>query len=304
MVFIFLFFGVSSDLSAEPTEMNAEALYKQALKYDIATSISKEDAKQAVYWYEKAAEQGSVEAMHNLGVLYKQGKGGLGDKEKAIYWYKQAAEHGDLESYMWAGQIYLYDKKPEKAIELYEKGARLGSSGVQTDLAFLYHNGEKGIEKDYQKSVYWSKKVAEQNCVDSRRRDCASSMERLGDIYVEGGYGVEQDYQKAIYWYEKGAGLGNDWAIKSLGEIYEQGWNGVEPDYQKAILAYEKGVPIKDEHSIIRLGQIYEKGEGGIVPDLLKAKRYYRLLCVKGSNPYRTPCESYRRVNEQLNELQ
>jgi TPR repeat protein len=43
------------------------------------------DAKQAVYWYKKAAEQGYAGAQYNLGFMYVNGKGVLKDDKQAVY---------------------------------------------------------------------------------------------------------------------------------------------------------------------------------------------------------------------------
>jgi TPR repeat protein len=50
------------------------------------------DYKQAVYWYQKAADQGYAEAQSILGVMYANGKGVLKDLSKAKYWIKKAYE--------------------------------------------------------------------------------------------------------------------------------------------------------------------------------------------------------------------
>jgi TPR repeat protein len=43
------------------------------------------DYKQAVYWYQKAADQGYAKAQSNLGIAYAFGKGVLKDDKKAVY---------------------------------------------------------------------------------------------------------------------------------------------------------------------------------------------------------------------------
>ena len=48
----------------------------------------------AFYWYEKAANNGNIIAMYNLGRYYKHGMGVEKDLERAIYWYKQAVKNG------------------------------------------------------------------------------------------------------------------------------------------------------------------------------------------------------------------
>jgi TPR repeat protein len=42
------------------------------------------DDKQAVYWYQKAADQGYAEAQSNLGVAYTIGEG-VKDYKQAVY---------------------------------------------------------------------------------------------------------------------------------------------------------------------------------------------------------------------------
>lgn len=53
------------------------------------------DYEKAFYWFEKAAENGSVEAMYNLGQCYELGNGIPRNKKKAIHWYTLAADNGD-----------------------------------------------------------------------------------------------------------------------------------------------------------------------------------------------------------------
>jgi TPR repeat protein len=52
------------------------------------------DDKQAVYWYQKAADQGLAEAQYNLGVMYVNGKGVLKDYKQAVYWCQKSADQG------------------------------------------------------------------------------------------------------------------------------------------------------------------------------------------------------------------
>lgn len=50
----------------------------------------------ARYWMEKAAENGSVGAQNDLGVMYARGVGGEKNDEKAVFWYMKSAESGDI----------------------------------------------------------------------------------------------------------------------------------------------------------------------------------------------------------------
>ena len=54
--------------------------------------------KEAVKWYQKAAEQGYADAQFNLGVMYKIGRGVPQSDKEAVKWYQQAADQGDVDA--------------------------------------------------------------------------------------------------------------------------------------------------------------------------------------------------------------
>lgn len=57
----------------------------------IGTEVNHE---KAVYWYEKAAEQGDAEAQYYLGDMYYKGEGTAADLKQALVWMEKAAEQG------------------------------------------------------------------------------------------------------------------------------------------------------------------------------------------------------------------
>ncbi len=97
--------------------------------YFYGYGVSK-DHEKAVYWYEKAANQGAAYAQNNLGACYYDGEGVPKDYEKAVYWYEKAANQGDAKA--------------------------------QCNLGYCYYEGE-GVPKDYEKAVYWLKKSVNQD---------------------------------------------------------------------------------------------------------------------------------------------
>ena len=52
------------------------------------------DYSEAVKWYRKAAEQGNVNAQHNLGLCYYYGTGVGVDKSEALKWLQKAGDKG------------------------------------------------------------------------------------------------------------------------------------------------------------------------------------------------------------------
>lgn len=57
-----------------------------------------ENRKEAVKWYRKAAEQGDADAQHNLGSMYKNGRGVSRDLVEAYASYSVAAANGSVVS--------------------------------------------------------------------------------------------------------------------------------------------------------------------------------------------------------------
>ena len=83
---------VVNDQIGTPTYTYAEELL--ADKYYEGVYIVK-DVKAAIYWYEKAANQGSVYAMYRAGYIYYSEPI---DYNKAGQWFSLAAEKGDKDA--------------------------------------------------------------------------------------------------------------------------------------------------------------------------------------------------------------
>ena len=64
------------------------------------------DAKQAIYWYTKAAEQGHDSAQNNLGIMYINGEGTPKNTKQAIKWFTKAAEQGFASAQFGLGLMY------------------------------------------------------------------------------------------------------------------------------------------------------------------------------------------------------
>ena len=117
----------------------------------------------------EAAENGDLEAQHNVGACYATGDwDGPRDEKEAIKWYTRAAE--------------------------------AGHSLSQYDLGFMLILGE-GVEKDIDKGLWWIEQAA--MCGEC----CAERL--LVDIYEKGLFGVGSDPVKAKCWKEKSSRFKN-----------------------------------------------------------------------------------------------
>lgn len=149
------------------------------------TDAANEDRKAAFVWFEKAAGQGSVEALYELSVCYLRGEGTPLFPEKALELLKKAADAGYMLAQYDYGMLYLYGKT------------------IMTG---------KEIPKDEVLAVKWLLKAAEQG--DS------FAQYQLGECYEE-GIGVEADGETAIAWYQKAADLGSELAEQALERLKE-----------------------------------------------------------------------------------
>lgn len=75
---------------------NADNEYRRGLMYENGTGVS-QSIDQALHWYAKAAEHGSVDACKRLGVIYSQGAGVSKDLLTAYVWFKISAKKGDTQ---------------------------------------------------------------------------------------------------------------------------------------------------------------------------------------------------------------
>lgn len=103
--------------------------------------FNKQDYKSAVKYFEKSAEQGSVDGMFMLGCCHYEGLGISKNQQKGYYWYEQAAKHGDKTSQITLGKRYMEGKDVakdlQKAIYWYEKAANQEDEEAKKILAEL-----------------------------------------------------------------------------------------------------------------------------------------------------------------------
>ena len=115
----------------------------------------------------------------------------------------------------------------EAAEKHFRAAAELGYGAAQTNLAWMYANGQ-GVEQDLNEAAKWFRKAAKHG--DER------AQIDLGDCYFNGS-GVKQDHTKAVKWYRKAAEQGNAKAQYELGKCYHEG-KGVEKDMAEAVKWY------------------------------------------------------------------
>ena len=119
------------------------------------------------------AEQGSVSAQFNLGMMYAEGKGVSQDDTIAVRWFMLAAERGNVSAQVNLGFMYQYGKgvtkNEEEAVRWYRLAAEKGNTDAQVNLGLVYRSG-KGVIEDHIRSHMWWSIAASQGDQDARER--------------------------------------------------------------------------------------------------------------------------------------
>jgi hypothetical protein len=186
-------------------------------------SYARGDYAEARQWYRQAAEQGSVSAQVNLGVMCVDGQGGPQDDQEAVYWYSRAADQGDAMAQFNLGAMYVEGQgvtpNLDEAMRWYHQAANQGNAPAQFSLGVLYEQTPGTIH--LQEALQWYRKAAEQGY--------APAQVNLGVLYAE-GRGVRQNFEEALRWYQAAATGGYASAQFNLGVMYLEGQPGIPQD--------------------------------------------------------------------------
>jgi len=146
-----------SELKSRAKSGDADAQYNLGIFYDNKEGKTR-NARQAVNWYTKAAEQGLASAQFNLGRMYVNGKGVTQDVELGVAWQLKAAEQGLASAQFAIGKRYLSGvdlaQDNQHAQDMFFKAAEQGLADAQNQLGAMYFKGE-GIPKDIVQAHKW-----------------------------------------------------------------------------------------------------------------------------------------------------
>ncbi|MFN6414704.1 MAG: hypothetical protein ACK4V2_02905 [Pseudomonadota bacterium] len=187
------------------------------------------DREKALYWYQRAAEQGDASAQYNLGLLHvKTNSDSTQHKARAFSWIQQAAEKQFIASYYTLACFYRdgigTERNDVEAAKWFLLGAENGDALAQLNLGVVYDTG-KGVTKDPVQSVKWIRKAAEQGN--------PTAQYHLSLLY-KFGKNVARSSQEAFRWSHMAAKQGMIEAQFSMGTFYDSG-DGVAQDHSEAL---------------------------------------------------------------------
>ena len=256
-------------LAQKADKDNAEIQYIIGRCYRYGDGVD-EDRIKAMQWYRKAAEQGNVDALYEIGDLYSENTldpyyEGFDEtaSDDFIKWLSMAlkcespqARDGFALAYI--NCVYRHNH-PEleletkineaRDLELIRIAAGNGYAEAQYQLGCKYESGS-GVAQSYAEAVKWFHKAAEQNST-------YYYAQKLGEVYKK-GLGVKKDYKEAIKWYLKAVeSVNNGENIIHLAEAYE-----LAGKYQEAVTWYRKAAERGIADAQCKLGDMYRLGRG------------------------------------------
>ncbi len=131
---------------------------------------------QAIQLLTPLANQSNSQAQFRLGMMYYHGQGVPEDEKLAIYWLKKAAAQGHVDAMFELGNAYLLghqaamlvpDPDREAALWFFQ-AASAGHAEAQYHLGLLFLAG-KGVVDSRKEAMVWFRKAAAQGHPEAKR---------------------------------------------------------------------------------------------------------------------------------------
>ncbi len=239
----------------------------------------------------KLAENGAVEAMHWLGVIYDTGEKLPADFAVAALWYEQAVDNGDYAPAQYRlAVLYEYGRgvvqDTEAAVELYEAAAEQGHVDAQRNLAFAYERGW-GVEKDPVKAFRWYQRAADQGDADAYEAARRLASQPLPDDFeldeIEEAMAAyyRGDAFRAVSGFTALAEDEDPAGMSWLGYMSEAGF-GTPKNLARAAGLYGAAARYDDVKALLGLGTMYYYG-APMAEDRAVAAALFREAAEQGS---------------------
>jgi TPR repeat protein len=239
------------------------------------------ELEEAMYWYQKAADQGDGNALYRLGTFYNEGRGVPKDAATAFSFYLKAAQKGEeyamraLTSHYYNGigtpkDLTQYFHWQKRLAEIEDLSGYYGPRFFRDRLrlAAAYYQGI-GVEKNLAEAARWTKKAAESGDADA--------MLQMGNLLAK-GEGVAKDMRTAARYRSQAIvrlqaeveeGIDGSVAALTLGKIYLEG-DFVKKEPIRAVYYFSKSddLSMRNNRQGLRpvaqfqLARLYERGEG------------------------------------------
>ena len=213
----------------------------------LAKEAERDNIRQALYWYNKAAKLDNVTGMYGVVRLSERVREDVILKEQANFWRTAiAGMEGDNEAKFATGKALVFGRGTEKnipkGIQLIEIAAEAGCIDAMLYMGKwqLSPDNSAGCSAD---ALYWFMKAAEKGSTDGKIQ--------VGLCYLN-GIGTEKSMVKGSYWLERAAEHGSTEAMYHAGEAWkDKGKTGNAIAYVWLFLAasmgYQPARALRDE---------------------------------------------------------
>lgn len=173
------------------------------------------ECRWAFYWYNRAAQQGHLDAQNKVGYFYLNGYGVKRDYAQAVVWFQKAAQRGYESAEYNLGYMYTngYGVKQDYALAFtfYRAAANQGDADAQYNCGVAYWNG-RGVRQDYTQAVAYFRLAHAQGLADATND--------LGIAYYK-GLGVPKDVNHALMLFR--------WAVTRGSSVAQQNVDAIAP---------------------------------------------------------------------------
>ena len=263
-------------------EQNA---YPEAFMYEGICWEKKSDEDKALSLFEKAVNEGCIEAKKYLGTL--QCKKGIQFKDvqkfsEAFAEFKKAADNENAEASYWLSMMYIKPKEfgdcIKQNVQLFFKYLKVSAENnfpeAQYKLAMCYKSGSFGPKNSQKAELLFEK------AINGNYENTENAKKELSDIQIENALICKSkgDIQKSFSFFEKAANNGNPRAYYYLFQIElengndREAWNhlqsaqainNTETEYKDAKYNLAKSLaissPIKIERDIDKAECIFNE---------------------------------------------
>lgn len=289
------------------------SLYYEYADLLMKTAWGNEDRMEALRWYEKSAEHGNMDAMYQISLMYRDGRGPARDSDKHVEWMIKAAENGNTSAQLFLGNMYrdgiMIENNESEAFCWYKMAAENNNLDAIYQVSTMYREGI-GVEENREESDRWLRIYA--------RHNLSRQIDRLADSYSHCKNDVYNP-EKGLKWYSMNAESGNADAKyrksmmltdggeleKNASEIASLLLSAAEkghlPSARSLAWMHTLGVADKDvrDNAISTLedladtgnmwaantlGEIYAEGKS-VEPDGEKAVKYFKMAAKAGIVP-------------------
>jgi len=156
-------------IAAEEGSSEAQWLMANLYRYDLVNEGK--DLESAFKWYLRAAENGHVEAMREVGQSYMYGNGIEKNFKNALVWLKRAAENRDAVAEFSVGVLFFEgwgrDKDIGSAVSWFKRAAMQEHSMSINNLAWIFATSKTKAYYNPKRAKYWIEKLDKGSINDS-----------------------------------------------------------------------------------------------------------------------------------------